>query len=286
MVGSQLIDMDKIRRWIREDVGYGDITSLALIPDGRRARAQLFTREDEAVAAGLLEAAAIFQEFNCQVTHHAKDGDIVEGGQILLTVDGPARGLLAAERTVLNIFQRMTSIATATREIQSKVLKVNNRTRVAATRKTVPGLRDEDKKAVELGGGDTHRLRLDDCVIIKDNHLRLVPSLTEAIKRARHHISFTKKIEVEVQNHEEAEEAARAGAEIIMYDNMTPEEIRDSLEKLDDSGLRKDRLFEASGGITRENAVAYAAAGVDIISLGSLTHSIEGLNVKIEIEMM
>ena len=138
---------------------------------------------------------------------------------------------------------------------------------------------------MELGGGDTHRLRLDDCVLIKDNHLKLLPSVSEAVHLARQRVSFTKKIEVEVRSHEEAEEAARAGADIIMFDNMDPSTIRESLRRLVEAGLRAGRLFEASGGITAENAADYAAAGVDVVSLGSLTHSVRALDVKLEIMM-
>ena len=204
---------------------------------------------------------------------------------VLLEFDGPARSLLVGERVALNLVSHMAGIATATAEVVEKVRKTSPSTRVAATRKTTPGLRDLEKRAVELGGGDTHRLRLDDCVLIKDNHLKLLPSVSEAVHLARQRVSFTKKIEVEVRSHEKAEEAARAGADIIMFDNMDPSTIRESLRRLVGAGLRAGRLFEASGGITAENAADYAAAGVDVVSLGSLTHSVRALDVKLEIMM-
>jgi len=159
-------------------------------------------------------------------------------------------------------------------------------TRVAATRKTLPGLREFDKRAVIHGGGDTHRYGLDDCVLIKDNHLELVPSVTEAVRRAKKGISFTHKVEIEVRNLPDAVEAAEAGADIIMFDNKTPKEIETYLAELDKLGHRKVIIYEASGGITAENAGDYAEAGVDVVSLGALTHSIRSLDVKFEIEMV
>ena len=154
-----------------------------------------------------------------------------------------------------------------------------------ATRKTIPGLRDLDKRAVELGGGDTHRLRLDDCVLIKDNHLKLVPSITDAINLVKEKVSFTKKIEVEVKNCKEAEEAAISIADIIMFDNLSPIEIKKCLNNLEKLGLRNSVIFEASGGITLENVTEFAASGVDIISLGILTHSVRSLNVKLDVRL-
>ncbi len=275
----------KIRGFLGEDLGYGDITSVALIEEGLRARGRLFFRE-EGVAAGLEEAATVFRLLGCDAKLLEKDGAKVQAEKTLMDVEGPARALLAGERTALNIVGRMAGIATAVAETRTRVGQVNPGVRVAATRKTAPGLRDLDKRAVELGGGDTHRFRLDDCVLIKDNHLALASSITEAVQRARRLVSFTKKIEVEVRSPGEAEEAARAGADIIMLDNMPPEEIESCLSALEGKSLREGRLFEASGGITKENVEEYAATGVDVVSMGSLTHSVRSLNVKFEIEML
>ncbi|MFP3952466.1 MAG: carboxylating nicotinate-nucleotide diphosphorylase [Candidatus Bathyarchaeia archaeon] len=285
MSDSRLMDLEKIRRWLKEDIGQGDITSNALIPEDVRGRARLFTRE-KAVVAGIAEVRRIFELLGCEVKTEVGQGEKVEPGEPILYVEGAARSILSGERQALNIFQRMTSIATKTRTLQDEASKVNPDVKVAATRKTIPGLREKDKRAVEIGGGDTHRLRLDDCVLIKDNHLTLLPSIGEAIKKAKRKVSFTKKIEVEVRCHQDALEAAKEGADIIMYDNMSPEEIIDSMKKLDEDGLRKGRIFEASGGITESNLKEYASTGVDIISLGSLTHSVVCLDVKLEIEMI
>jgi nicotinate-nucleotide pyrophosphorylase (carboxylating) len=282
---SSQLARDKIKEFLREDLGYGDITSEALIPVDQSARARLFFREP-GVASGLMEASIVFELLGCTVKMLAEDGDYVESGHALLEVEGPAAAMLSGERTALNIVGRMAGVATMTARIVDEVTESSPGTRVAATRKTLPGLRDLDKRAVEHGGGDTHRFRLDDCVLIKDNHLELVPSVTEAVLRAREAVSFTKKIEVEVRSLEDAEEAALAGADIIMFDNITPMEMRRCLTELEEKGLRKGFIYEASGGITPENAADYAASGVDVISLGALTHSVRSLDVKLEIEMM
>lgn len=285
MVGSKQLAIDKIREFLREDIGYGDITSTALIPEEQMARARLYYREP-GVVSGLEEAALIFEVLGCTVKIHARNGSKVEARNVLLDVEGPARALLAGERTALNIVGRMAGIATQTAEAVRLAAARSSTVRVAATRKTLPGLRNLDKRAVEHGGGDPHRFRLDDCVLIKDNHLELVPSITEAVRRARRSVSFTKMIEVEVRSLAEAEEAAKAGAEVIMFDNMSPKEIEATLSSLREKGLRDGFIYEASGGITLDNVGEYAAAGVDVISLGSLTHSVRSLDVKLEIEMM
>jgi len=228
----------------------------------------------------------VFEILGCDVVALACDGESVNPGDTLIEIEGSARAILSGERTALNIVGRMAGIATAVAEAQRIASEANPTVRVAATRKTLPGLRELDKKAVSLGGGDTHRLRLDDCVLIKDNHLELVPSIMEAVSRAKERVSFTKKIEVEVKSLSEAEDAAEAGADIIMFDNMSPEEIRICLDALKEKGLHIGRLFEASGGITHENLIEYSSSGVDIVSMGSLTHSVRSLNIKLEIEMV
>jgi len=283
MGGCGVLTEEKIREFLREDIGYGDITSAALLEDGLQARAAILFRED-GVAAGLEEAAAVFALLGCTVKLLGEDGGRVGSGSVVMEVWGPADAILAGERTALNLLGRMSGIATAVAAAVSKAYPANPNIRIAATRKTTPGLRDLDKRAVELGGGDTHRLRLDDCVLIKDNHLRLGLSVGEAVARARQRASFTKKVEVEVVSLEQVLEAAEAGADIIMFDNMTPSEIRRCINALSERGLREGRLLEASGGITLENVEEYAATGVDILSMGCLTHSVRSLNVKLELQ--
>ena len=274
---------ENLSEFLSEDIGFGDITSRALIDEGRRARAKLFFKED-GVTAGLEEVAMIFAHLGCTVENLADDGERAPSGKILMEIEGQARALLAGERTALNVVGRMAGIATVVAEAVAKAKQINPGIRVAATRKTAPGLRKLDKRAVELGGGDTHRFRLDDCVLIKDNHLNFGLTIGEAVERARRRVSFTKKVEVEVRALKDAIQAAEAGADIVMFDNMAPEDIRECLSALGDRGLREGRLFEASGGITLENVEEYAASGVDIVSMGCLTHSVRSLNVKLEIE--
>ena len=276
---------DRIKEFLDEDIGYGDITSSTLIPEEQTAKGTLYFKEP-GITSGLVEAATVFEILGCQVTVHSKDGETVKEKQVLLSVNGHARALLMGERLALNIVGRMAGIATQTTKVVNSVKEKNHKTRVAATRKTLPGMREFDKRAVVHGGGDPHRFGLDDCVLIKDNHLELVPSVTEAIKRARDGISFTKMVEIEVRSLEDAEEAAREGADIIMLDNIAAPEIKEWLGELDKKGLREGFIYEASGGITFENAANYAAAGVDIISMGALTHSVRSLDVKFEIEMV
>ena len=271
MVGLKLSIEEKLREFLKEDIGFGDITSEALIGDDQMADARIFYREN-GIAAGLEEVATLFQILGCNVKTLVRDGDEVNAGEILIEIKGPAKSLLAGERTSLNILGRMAGIATAVAEMVAVVDEVSPNTRVASMRKTMPGLREFDKKAVVLGGGDTHRFRLDDCVLIKDNHLTLMPSVAEAVKRARNRVSFTKLIEIEVETLEAAVEAAEAGADIIMFDNMSPAEIRSSLSNLAERDLKDGRLFEASG--------------VDVISMGYFTHSVRSLDVKLKIEMI
>ena len=277
--------MDKLLEFLKEDIGFGDITSESLIPEDQEAHAKLYFREP-GVVSGLEETKTIFQLLNCKVTTHAKDGDWAEANQILLEVDGSATSILSGERTALNLLGRMAGIATATAETVKKASSENSKVRIAATRKCMPGLRSLDKKAVIHGGGDPHRYRLDDCVLIKDNHLTLVDSITSAVKKVRSKVSFTKMIEVEVRTTDQAVEAAEAGADIVMFDNMPPAKIKETMAALERAGLREGLLLEASGGITPDNVASYAASQVDIISLGHLTHSVRSQNVKLEVEMI
>jgi nicotinate-nucleotide pyrophosphorylase (carboxylating) len=276
---------DMIKKFLDEDIGYGDITSETLIPSSQQAKGRLYFKEP-GVVSGLTEASIVFEILGCNIQRLVEDGERVTKDKTLLSVEGSARALLMGERLALNIIGRMAGIATQTTQFVEEVKKRNATTRVAATRKTLPGLRYFDKRAIIDGGGDPHRFGLDDCVLIKDNHLELVPSITEAVKRARAGVSFTKKIEIEVRNFEDALEAAKAGADIIMFDNMPPHEIVINLSKLDELGFRSRIIYEASGGITSENIGEYIESGVDIISMGALTHSIRSLDVKFEIEMI
>ena len=231
--------------------------------------------------AGLSEAAALFSHFGVDVLQDARDGEPVKTGNVLLSLLGDAKKILLVERTALNIIGRMSGIATRTGTFVALAKAENPRCRVAGTRKTCPGLRVLDKKAVTLGGGDPHRSGLSDGVLIKDNHLVLVP-VNEAIRRAKG-ASVYRKIEIEVETAEDALAAAHAGADILLFDNMTPDSVRKTIQNLEQAGLRDQVTIELSGGITSETFREYARTGADVISLGTLTHTVSNFSVTLEI---
>jgi nicotinate-nucleotide pyrophosphorylase (carboxylating) len=268
-----------LRRFLEEDVPFGDVTSEAVVPD-IHCMAGIEAREN-GIIAGMEEAVALLSSLGLEVQGLVSDGSQVRAGTRILEITGPAATILLAERTILNILSRMSGIASRTRRIVDRVQAINPHCRVAATRKTAPGLRVLDKKAVMLGGGDSHRYSLSDMILIKDNHLSLVP-LREAVARAREQSPY-RRMEVEVTTPAMAEEAARLGVPIIMLDNMRPEQIAETLHLLEEKGLRKGLIIEASGGITEENISAYASLSIDVISMGSLTHSVSALNLSLEI---
>ena len=278
---SRIIE-EKLRSFLKEDLGQGDVTTHLLIPEKVMVQAEIIAKET-GVAAGIEEALILLESLGIKAKPLVKDGQKIAKGKVLIKIEGNAKNVLASERTVLNLIARMSGIATFTNRIVRKVRKAGYKTVIACTRKTAPGLEYFDKKAVLLGGGDTHRLHLDDMILIKDNHIAIVGSVKEAIKLAKKQASFSKKIEVEVSNVNEAIEAAKAGADIIMLDNFTPEEVKDAINRLKKENLRDKVLIEASGGINEKNIVNFAAAGVDIISLGALTHSVKALDISLEI---
>ncbi len=200
-----------------------------------------------------------------------------------MEMEGDARTILSIERTVLNILMRMSGISTITRELVDIVGNVDNRVIVAGTRKTTPGLQFFEKEAIRLGGGDTHRFRLDDSVLIKDNHIAIVGSVKKAVEKAKKYVSFTKKIEIEVESIDDALEAAISGADIVMLDNMNPSEVKNVVNALINKNLREKILIEVSGGINPDNIADYAETGVDVISTGYITHSARSLDMSLEI---
>lgn len=271
----------KLLEFLEEDLGFGDITTGALVPEETIAEASIICKRD-GVIAGVHEAGILFKRLNVDFKPLVKDGDRVTCGQIIVELIGSARNILMAERVVLNIMMRMSGIATETSKLVDAAKKINPNLRIACTRKTTPGFRYFEKKAVILGGGDAHRFRLDDMVLIKDNHLSIVGNVTEAVKQARLKCSFSKKIEIEVENVDQALEAAGAGADIIMFDNMSPEEAKKTLELLEKKGLRDKVLIELSGGITPENIEKYMSLNVNIMSLGYIVHSIRALDLSLD----
>ena len=274
-----MIPIEDLLGFVREDAPWGDVTSEAVVPDV--ACRAVVRAKGRGVVAGLLEARTLFEHFGVTVRERSADGRAVVPGTVLLELDGPARTILLVERTALNIIGRMSGIATRTREAVEAVRAVSPDVRVAATRKTAPGLRMLDKKAVILGGGDPHRYSLSDMVLIKDNHLALVP-LPEAIRRAKKE-SLYRVVEVEVETVEDAITAAGAGADIILLDNMTPDAVRETVRALAGRGLRDRLTLEVSGGIGDDDLAGYAAAGVDIISMGALTHTVRNFDVSLDI---
>lgn len=267
---------------LQDDIGFEDLTTMALIPPDLEIKARIISKQ-EGIAAGVDLASALFDEFSLKVSAEKKDGEVLESGDIVMEIKGDARSILTLERTVLNILMRMSGIATLTSRMVKKARKKNPDIIVAGTRKTTPGLQFLEKEAIRLGGGDTHRYRLDDCVMIKDNHLSLVGDVEDAIEKARKYVSFTKKIEIEVENLKDALSAANAGADIIMLDNMNPQEIKNILEIFKTENLREKILIEVSGGIDLNNIAEYAETGVDIVSSGYITHSAESLDLSLEI---
>ena len=274
-----MIPIEDLLRFIREDAPWGDVTSETVVPDVT-CRA-VVRAKSQGVVAGLSEARRLFEHFGVTVRERSADGRAVAPGTVLLDLDGPARAILLVERTALNIIGRMSGIATRTREAVEAVRAVSPDVRVAATRKTAPGLRVLDKKAVILGGGDPHRYTLSDMVLIKDNHLALTP-LAEAIRRAKEE-SLYRVVEVEVETVEDAVTAAGAGADIVLLDNMTPDTVREAVRALAGRGLRGRLTLEVSGGVGEDTLVGYAATGVDIISMGALTHTVRNFDVSLDI---
>lgn len=272
-----------LAKMVYEDIGFEDITTRALIPPGLQVRGQIIAKE-EGIVAGVELAVAIFTEFAVETEVLVADGEKIKQGQIIMRISGDPRSILSVERTVLNLMMRMSGIATLTRDIIKMVRSVNPHVIVAGTRKTTPGLQFFEKNAIRSGGGDTHRYRLDDSVLIKDNHLVLVGGVAEAISRASKYVSFTKKIEIEVETLEEALQAANAGADIVMLDNMAPEGVTNVLAALEGENLRDNVIIEVSGGINSDNIVQFAKTGVDVISTGYLTHSARSLDLSLDLE--
>lgn len=272
---------ERLLDFIVEDVGMGDITTEAVIPFNIKVEAQIVAK-GALVPAGIHEVKTLFELVGAEVIDSVEEGVEVPAGTILAEIRGDSHAILMVERTLLNILMRMSGIATATRRLVKKVEEAGFEARIAATRKTAPGLLYFDKRAVVVGGGDPHRFRLDDAILIKDNHIALVGDVEEAIRRARSAASFTKKIEIEVQTSEDAVKAAQAGADIIMLDNMTAEGVEETIEALKQRKLRSRVLIEVSGGIVEENILSYAKAGPDIISTGAITHSVRAANISLE----
>jgi nicotinate-nucleotide pyrophosphorylase (carboxylating) len=273
---------EKIRKFLEEDLGQGDITTFLTIPSGTIVEAEIVAKES-GVIAGIEEVLTLLESFGFQVRVLVSDGSKVKEKATVLKIVGDARTLLSIERTLLNLLTRMSGIATTTSRLIEKIRRAGYKTRIACTRKAAPGLSYFDKRAVTLGGGDTHRLHLDDLIIVKDNHLAVVGDVGEAVKRVRETASFSKKIEIEVSTEKEALEAVKAGVDIVMLDNFSPPQIRKTMALLEKEGLRSKVLIEASGGINEQNILEFAATQVDILGLGEITDSVKALDMSLEV---
>jgi len=276
---------DALKEFLDEDIGHGDITTDALVDLAVKATGTVVCKE-RAVVAGLSESLILLKLLGCEGKPEVRDGQEVPAGTIILEVSGFGSALLKVERVLLNLLSHMSGVATVTAELVNIAKKSGGSTRIACTRKTLPGLRYFEKRAVELGGGDTHRLRLDDAVLIKDNHLALAGSITETVRRAKAKVSFTKKVEVEATTPDLAVEAAHAEADIVLLDNMAPSEVKKSVSLLEARKLRDHLLIEVSGGITRENLASYIKTGVDVISVGAITHSAKAIDMSLELHRL
>ena len=273
---------EKLLKILSEDTGEGDVTTSLLIPTDLNVEASVIAKET-GIVAGVEDARILLQSLGIEVEASLHDGAKTKSGQTVLKMHGDARTILTVERTLLNLLSRMSGIATATKDLADQLRKAKLKTRVACTRKTAPGLLYFDKKAVETGGGDTHRLHLDDMILIKDNHLAVAGDVEDAVRKAKKNASFSKKIEVEVTRAEDVLRAVKAGADIVMLDNFSPAQIRRAIELMKRDKSFGKVLLEASGGITSKNMIDYASTGVDLVSLGELTQSSRALNMSLEI---
>ena len=258
----------------QEDIGNGDITTNNLIPESTVAKATMTAKAD-GVIAGLPIAEKVFRKLDPDLSWKAKikDGDFVRKGDVFLEISGSFRALLTGERLALNLMQRMSGIATETAKHVNEV--TGTKVKILDTRKTVPGLRSLDKYAVKMGGGTNHRIGLYDMVMIKDNHIKIAGSITNAVEQIRKAVPAEIKVEVETTNLNEVEEAVMAGADIIMLDNMSNGMMTKAVELINGKAQ-----VEASGNMTKERLAGVAATGVDFISIGALTHSVKALDIS------
>lgn len=263
--------------FLAEDIGKGDITS-NLLPR-KKISASIISRE-KGILAGVQYAKQIFTSRGCKVKILKNDGFKILPNQKIMAISGSAQAVLSCERTALNLLSRMSGIATQTNALVKKIKMTKPKVKLYSTRKTAPGLRLFDKEAVEIGGGHKHRMSLDQMVMIKDNHIAVVGSIYELIKKAR---KKHKTIEVEVENLRDAIVAAHAGASIIMLDNLSPKEISKIVDTLKKLRLRNKVKIEASGDINSTNIQSYARTEIDMISVGKITNSVTGLDLSLEV---
>jgi nicotinate-nucleotide pyrophosphorylase (carboxylating) len=264
---------------LTEDIGVGDITAQLTVPADAIARATMLVKA-EGILAGLEVAGRAFKlvEPSAEVAYRAKDGDSVTKGTVVATITGSARGILTAERVALNVIQRMSGTATLTRRFVD--LCAGTKARIVDTRKTTPGLRVLEKYAVRMGGGHNHRIGLYDAVLIKDNHLAAGGGVRATVERARADAPHTMRIEVECKTLDQVDEAVAAGADILLLDNMPLDMLAEGVRR-----VASKAVTEASGGVNLSTVAAIARTGVDLISVGALTHSAPALDISLDFEL-
>lgn len=267
----------KIEEWLQEDIGFGDVTTMSTIPEEAQGVGILYAKE-AGVIAGLPVAQLVFETVDPALSFTAlvKEGARVEKGEQIAEVSGSVRSILSGERLALNLLQRLSGIATRTSQYAQAV--AGTKARVVDTRKTTPGLRMLEKYAVRVGGGHNHRYALYDAVMIKDNHIKGAGGIAQAVAAARAAVPHTMTIEVETETLDQVQEALDAGADIIMLDNMPLDVMKQAVALI---GGRA--VVEASGGVTLETIRAIAETGVDVISVGALTHSVKALDISLDL---
>lgn len=273
-----------IGEFLAEDLGRGDITTQATVPPDSRGTGKFLAKEN-LVVCGLEIAEAVFAHLDPETPELEiifNDGEEIESGTVFATLKNYADVLLAGERVALNLMQRMSGIATLTRQFVKAI--EGTKAEIVDTRKTTPGLRMLEKYAVTVGGGKNHRLGLDDGVLIKDNHIALAGGVKAAVKAAKDKVGHLHKVEVEISNWAQLREAVEAGADIIMLDNQTPDEARKLVQMAND--LNPNVLLEASGNMNLDTVRSYAEAGVDLISVGKITHSARAMDISFKIQIM
>jgi nicotinate-nucleotide pyrophosphorylase len=271
--------------FLHEDIGTGDITSRAVIRRQSFASSKILSSDSrQLIIAGLEEARLIFDLCKCSATTHVSDGHTIYKGEEVMMIKGDPLNILKAERTALNLLMRMSGIATETRLYVDLVRKISKDITIACTRKTAPGLRYFDKKAVKIGGGWSHRNSLDEMVLIKDNHISLTRSIKESVLNAKANVGKNIEVECEVTDLDSAIEAIRAGADIVMLDNFSPDKVEEVIVELKNLSLRQKCKIEVSGGINLTNIAQFAKARPDIISIGSITHSAKAGDFSLEVD--
>ncbi|HWC76674.1 MAG TPA: carboxylating nicotinate-nucleotide diphosphorylase [Blastocatellia bacterium] len=268
---------------LKEDLGRGDVTTQAVVKGGIRARGRFLAKQDF-ILCGLEIAEAVFSTLDASIQLESRvyDGDSISTGTEFARIEGPATVLLSGERTALNLLQRLSGVATLTKRYVESIAGTG--ARIVDTRKTTPGLRLLEKYAVSVGGGHNHRFGLDDGVLIKDNHIALGGGVKRTVELARRSVHHLMKIEVEVSTRSQLREALAAGADVIMLDNLSPEEVKQCVAIIRSES--KDTLIEASGGVSLETVRELAECGVDMISVGAITHSAPSVDISLKMSAL